>query len=104
MVNISRSKTSAAQKKVADFNDKALNYLPPWAWAFCAIILALSLSIRQIGLDVTTPLNRIMTAYAVRIEVEANQSNELSKENIKRLERRIEALEKKSHLPAKNER
>ena len=68
MKRISRSKSLMAKKNDEQFNDQALTYMPRWAWACCAILIATSLSIRQVGLDITTPLNRIMTAHAVRIE------------------------------------
>ncbi|WP_148212547.1 hypothetical protein [Hahella chejuensis] len=82
-----------------EFTNKALGYMPRWAWAFCSILLALSFSIRQIGLDVTTPFNRIMTAYAIRIEQQQKCSNEIDYSEVIK---RIVELEKYSHKPSHN--
>lgn len=80
----------------AEFTSKALDYMPRWAWASCSILLALSISIRQIGLDVTTPFNRIMTAYAIKIE---NLQQCHPDANLNDILPRIEALERYSHKP-----
>ncbi|WP_444931566.1 hypothetical protein ACJJIF_07275 [Microbulbifer sp. SSSA002] len=83
----------------AGFKNRAINYMPRWAWACCAILMALSIAIRQVGLDVTTPLNRIMTAYAVRIENSALGRNEESLLELKRINDRLERLEAVAHKP-----
>jgi len=81
----------------ANFTGKALSYMPRWAWAFCSILLALSFSIRQIGLDVTTPFNRIMTAFAIKIEKQQQCHGE---EDYSEVINRIVELEKYSHQPS----
>jgi len=80
-----------------EFNKTAMDYMPGWAWAVCAILLSVSLSIRQIGLDITTPLNRIMSAYAVRIE---EGKADFPHEKYNEILRRLDYLESVSHSPS----
>lgn len=85
--------------------NKAAGALPRWALAMCAIMMALSLSIRQMGLDISSPLNRMMTAHAVRIEKSATNPLDMSDEveqlleHIKVTERRLRKLERWAHQP-----
>ncbi len=88
-----------------EFEGKAMAAMPRWALAFCAILMALSLSIRQMGLDISSPLNRVMTAHAVQIEKSADHPS-FSKDELEDLqdlmeeyEDRIIKLEKWSHKP-----
>ena len=89
--------TKTRKNEETEFTNKAMNYMPRWAWASCAILLAFSFSIRQIGLDLTTPFNRVMTAYAIRIEKHQLCN---STETLEEITDRIIELEKKSHDPA----
>lgn len=88
-----------------EFEGKAMSAMPKWALAFCAILMALSLSVRQMGLDISSPLNRVMTAHAVRIEKSADNPA-LSQDELKDLvelmekyEKRIFKLETWAHKP-----
>jgi hypothetical protein len=88
-----------------EFEGRAMSAMPRWALAFCAILMALSLSIRQMGLDISSPLNRVMTAHAVSIEKTAGNpgisQDELEDlvELVEEFEGRIIKLEKWSHKP-----
>ncbi len=82
--------------QIENFKNRSMDYMPRWAWAVCAILFSISVSIRQIGLDVTTPLNRIMTAYAVRIERSQVMEDIPA---LKTIYTRLERLEKNSHPP-----
>ncbi|TDO96680.1 hypothetical protein [Marinomonas balearica] len=100
-----------------DIQKRSMEAVPRWALAVCAVILVMSFAIRQIGLDITTPINRIMSAHAVRIEAESRQiggggasSIEVSELQEKvhilthqhtSFETRIEKLEHWSHPAAK---
>lgn len=89
----------------AEFENKAMSAMPRWAWAFCAILMAISLSVRQMGLDISSPLNRIMTAHAVRIEKTAGQGRGMEEEfedleqKLGRYEKRLRELEHWAHKP-----
>jgi hypothetical protein len=93
------AKPKSIEKPEKYFTSRALEYMPRWAWATCAILLALSLSIRQMGLDVTTPINRIMTAYAIQIENRSLQPESIDNDRLSEVMRRIKALEANSHPP-----
>lgn len=104
----SSKKTGYRKQTQNEFETKAMAAMPRWAWAFCAILMALSLSVRQMGLDISSPLNRVMTAYAVSIEKAAEnpESNTDSKRKLRKLEslineyeERIEKLERWAHRP-----
>ncbi|MEY8241865.1 MAG: hypothetical protein RPT25_16075 [Cycloclasticus sp.] len=88
-----------------EFEGRAMAAMPRWAWAFCAILMALSLAIRQMGLDISSPLNRLMTAYAVSIEKDAArggmsaQGMNECKDLIEDYGKRVEKLEKWTHKP-----
>lgn len=97
-----------------DIQKRSMDAVPRWALALCAVILVLSFAIRQIGLDITTPINRIMTAHAVRIEAEAKNPNLIGnkdiapmkknvqtlEEDVKTLTKRVRKLEHWSHSPS----
>jgi hypothetical protein len=111
MATTSRSpaKKSGYRKQTqAEFEGKAMSAMPRWALAFCAILMALSLSVRQMGLDISSPLNRVMTAHAVSIEKAASNPNFgrdkiIKYEGLEKLldkyEKRILKLEKWAHKP-----
>jgi ubiquinone biosynthesis protein UbiJ len=89
-----------------DIQKRSLEAVPRWTLAVCAVLLVMSFAIRQIGLDITTPLNRIMSAYAARIESrmlpvqqEITQQFKQLESRVLRLERRVDRLEKA--LPSK---
>jgi len=101
-----RKKRRRGKKQTqAEFENKAMSAMPRWAWAFCAILMAISLSVRQMGLDISSPLNRIMTAHAVRIEKTAGQGlgmqGELKdlEQQVEEYEERIKELERWAHKP-----
>ena len=97
-----KSPTRRKTKADMDIQKRSMDAVPRWALALCAVILVLSFAIRQIGLDITTPINRIMTAHAVRIEVQAKnpvsvRNNDIApmKENVQTLEEEVETLNKR---------
>lgn len=102
-----QSKQSSDNEKNSDqhnIHKRSMEAVPRWALAICAVLLVLSFAIRQIGLDITTPINRIMSAHAVRIENNANQPEcklqEVEKqilETLNRLVTRVEKVEKLAH-------
>ncbi|CAM3874794.1 hypothetical protein VA7868_02351 [Vibrio aerogenes CECT 7868] len=88
------------QSSGLDIHKRSMDAVPRWALAICAVLLVLSFAIRQIGLDITTPLNKIMAAYAARIENRSlAEHKKLSREThhledkINRLEIRVTRLE-----------
>jgi hypothetical protein len=93
----SRAERESEENVDEAFSRRAIKYMPQWAWACCAILMASSIAIRQIGLDVTTPLNRIMTAYAVRIEGDVTRSQKISEFKLQEIEERLVALENVAH-------
>jgi hypothetical protein len=101
----SAKKTGYKKQTQNEFEGKAMAAMPRWALAFCAILMALSLSIRQMGLDISSPLNRVMTAHAVQIEKSADNpsisQDELEDliELVEEYEERIITLEKWAHKP-----
>lgn len=107
VTNSTNSAKKSGYKKQTqnEFEGRAMAAMPRWALAFCAILMALSLSIRQMGLDISSPLNRVMTAHAVSIEKTAGNPD-VSQEELEDLvelveeyEERIVKLEKWSHKP-----
>lgn len=101
-------KTGYKKQTQNEFEGKAMAAMPRWALAFCAILMALSLSIRQMGLDISSPLNRVMTAHAVSIEKSADNPSinryesekmEEIEELVEEYEKRIRKLEKWAHKP-----
>ena len=108
-----KSPTRRKTKADMDIQKRSMDAVPRWALALCAVILVLSFAIRQIGLDITTPINRIMTAHAVRIEVQAKnpdsvRNNDITpmkenvqilEEEVKTLSKRVNKLEHWSHSP-----
>lgn len=66
--NSSRSNSNTINTEILK---RSMEAVPKWALALSAVILVMSFAIRQIGLDITTPINRILSAYAERVESEA---------------------------------
>lgn len=105
-----KEKTTPRTLKTAD-NDiqkRSMDAVPRWALAVCAVMLVMSFAIRQIGLDITTPINRIMSAHAVRIEEDSRRADGSNtedlkeiKEEMKELKERVITLERWSHDPVK---
>ena len=62
-----------------EFQEKLKSAVPPWAIALCAVLFAVALTFRIIGIDVSGPLNTIFAAKAKAIEVEASAVIELDK-------------------------
>ncbi len=71
------------------FERRLKSAVPNWAIATCAIMFCFALTVRMIGIDISTPINRIFNAKAIAIEGMAKKSIEL--------EKRIIVLESLSH-------
>ena len=79
-----------------DIQHRSMEVVPRWVLALCAVMLVLSFAIRQMGIDISSPINRIMSAHAVRIENEASESGKGQHHVIRTLQERLEELEKHS--------
>ncbi|KXF82318.1 hypothetical protein [Enterovibrio coralii] len=105
-----QKKTSARRNHSAadmDIQRRSMEAVPRWALALCAVMLVLSFAIRQIGLDISSPINRIMSAHAVRIESQSATGQTSTPEEMQALRKELNALQKRvkklevwSHKPA----
>lgn len=58
-------------KDEVNVQKEAAQFMPPWAWAVCAIIMFTSFALRQAGIDISTPLNTYFMAKADLVKAEA---------------------------------
>lgn len=85
--------------------ERSLGYMPKTAWAICAIMFVFSIAARQMGLDISTPVNTIFQAKAEAIRAESlgKGTGECSVEEgvLRGLDERLVVLEGVSHSPSR---
>ena len=79
--------------------EKIQNSSPKFALAFCAVFLCTGLTLRIIGLDITTPLNAYFIAKAKQMETSVPSYSKELIEDIKQLKLDVERLKEVSHPP-----
>ncbi|CAH9011873.1 putative TMhelix containing protein [Vibrio phage 496E54-1] len=102
------SKNENSEQKQNDFQQNALGKTPATALAICGVIIALSLSFRIAGIDVSDGINRYIGAKATALELSV-QGNPLSdtqqafneelEQRIIFLEERVDELSEVAHAP-----
>ncbi len=96
----------STEKDKTNIQDKAISSAPKWVFSISGVFLVLAISLKIIGIDPSPPLNRIMDAYALEIELKAKSEYSIPDERINALEEahgvlseRIRGLEQYSHKP-----
>ena len=91
-----------------DFQQNALGKTPTTALALCGVIIALSLSFRIAGIDVSDGINRYIGAKATALELSVQGNtvsdtqqafNESLEQRVIFLEKRVEELSTVAHAP-----
>ncbi len=84
-----------------DLQSKLTTAIPPWALATCSIIFVLGMTLRIIGIDISSPLNTYFGAQAKATEVRAMREAQGEGDVSKELEERLKKLEENSHPVSK---
>ena len=73
------------------FDSELKGAIPKWALGMCATMFCVALTVRLIGIDMSTPINVMFAAYAERVKQEGLTGN--NDEVVLRLDK----LEERAH-------